>query len=351
MRKKMIQEINSRKLRGTFVEIGCGMPVSNAILAVEGASNTVVSAICPYAREEQERLFGTDYPRSVSQEFVQKVIATQRAQYPDSKLHYVSSLQVGYDACSHGWVGIYYVDDKDGVEEIYYHITFNKGLTRPKMADEMCSFGLGLIGGKGLIIQDPLVNYTVDYSSEQGTYLLFAMKNNPKAVILYHPQHKRLEEYLRAQGDTVNLYKGSFNPYHPAHLDIASSVGEKDRCLFVISINTHEKGCGLETLMTRVKAINDLGYPVAVVTNPFFQDLIDLVRERGYKGKINMLMGHDTATRLHSMKNYKESDDVTFTYFDRGRGGKIPTAPKMFVYVDYDNPISSTALRAQQTNT
>jgi hypothetical protein len=337
-----IKNINARTLRGVFVEIGCGMPVSDAIFSEEGASNTIYTAISPYSKVEQERLFGNKYERSVSKDFIEVALEYTTRTYPESKLHFVSSFQVNNQICSHGWIGILYEGNK-----FIYHVTFNKFAAERRARMEMIKeIGLSLIFNKGTIKSLTPYDATIDAAyGENLVTLISSMTRNYYGSVFINKngQTQRLETFLRNK-ETVVAYKGSFDKIHTGHLEIAKH--SKDT-LFVLSTRVHEKGAiEPEALAKRTKLINSLGYDVLIINTKFFEDFVDFLRNRGYMNKIEMVMGRDTAIRLWTMKNFKNNPNVSFIYFDRDKLGEIDGIDKnMFHFHPLEHNISSTLIR------
>jgi len=109
--------IHDGNIFGVFIEIGCGMPLSQRLLEIEGASKTVYSALSPYNKQAQTELFGESDNRSVSFEFVKNIINNTKTPENVNTI-FVSSFQLGIDICNHGWIGLKHKDITK-----YYHIT------------------------------------------------------------------------------------------------------------------------------------------------------------------------------------------------------------------------------------
>ena len=52
--ERMIEEIHQSNLYGCLIEIGAGLPLSNRLFGVSGASNTIYFSLSPYSKKVQE---------------------------------------------------------------------------------------------------------------------------------------------------------------------------------------------------------------------------------------------------------------------------------------------------------
>ncbi len=186
----------------------------------------------------------------------------------------------------------------------------------------------------------------------------------------------RFEDVSRKYNQ-INLYKGSFNPVHSAHLEIAKlseSKYENSRTFFAISRNTFGKGNVSEKdLLKRINKINLCGYPVLVFDNGFVYDNVQAIQKR-FSGKVVPIMGADTFNRfmncwdkndLSELENLKS--DWTSYHSPRGRlelgfeecFGKVEFLvfgrdvevtdfgfDVKYEFVDFDMKISSSEIRA-----
>jgi nicotinamide mononucleotide (NMN) deamidase PncC len=134
-----IQEIHNSRAYGNIIEVGAGVGISNYLLNVPGASNTVKKVVSPYSRDVQIKEFGVDEKRrSVSKEVAEQMLWSSYTD--DVNLVVSATSQVGKDICNHGWIVIYY--DK---KVRYYHVTSNDNSSRQRGIDFLTRSYIDLI--------------------------------------------------------------------------------------------------------------------------------------------------------------------------------------------------------------
>lgn len=343
--KEIVKLINDSDILGTFIEVGAGQPVAQEIFQIDGASKTIYKSYSPYSKKEQEGIYSTEKIRSVSKEFVQKVIKVEMGighWEVDHNTFFVSSFQIANKPgmLTHGWIGLRYRG-----EEKYYHITITEQTEREKIIALIGSIGLRILYCKNdlttltkLFSSESAMFSCIDIiTSETSDYLgetLQNLQSGGEHPITISKTGKliRLEELTR-QGDLI-LMKGSFNPIHNYHLELMKTTEEYCKgatpC-FGICLHTYSKDVvDFKTLSQRIKMINELGYPVIVFQRGLFSQNISYLRHnRHFNQTIILPLGSDTANRLiessysafKELKNrlnfYTDFDNVLFPYLER----------------------------------
>lgn len=316
--KKITEKIHQSDIYGVFIETGCGVPISEALFNVAGASNTVYFSQSPYSRE----FFHTEYNikntkvRSVSPECLQGVLESEKISnlFESKKINtlYVSSFQVGDESNSistHGWILFKY---KENIK--YYHISIHEKMTREDYIKRICENGLKLINSKNEFVPeecdvDIILNYNLSYNKKRTLQFISKMNHKEQFSVFYKDKIDRLESLTR-ENNSLIIFKGSFKPVQIAHKYIIerSKAKYNTNAVFMISVNVFQKGRQNEdSVLNRIDLLNELGYPVIVCSKPFFKDNISFIRNKfDSSKKIILAMGLDTVNRL--MDDYKNSD-------------------------------------------
>lgn len=355
-----------------LVEIGAGVPVADLILSAPGASKIVYETECPYG-SAKEKYGITD--RMVSQEAVIKIF--KETNFKNFNSLVVTSFQIPSDnyVVPHGWVLIGF---KNGVYDVF-HVTLQhlylKEESRRTYIERLGKVVVGLISAFDESNKPDLSKIVSGWVDRTRHHPI--KQNNLNTVICYDCGVPVRFEDITRKYSSLNLYKGSFNPIHSAHLEIAKIAeqrNENSRTVFSLSRNTYQKGkIPEEQLLERIRAINFAGYPVLVFDDGFFYDNVLAVQNR-FSGKVNPIMGADTFNRL--MNCYETNDlsviergiydncswypmrtrlemtfdkcfgDTTFLVF--GRNVELNTFgfPAKYDFVDFDMNISSSEIRA-----
>lgn len=355
-----------------LVEIGAGVPVADLILSAPGASKIVYETECPYG-SAKEKYGITD--RMVSQEAVIKIF--KETNFKNFNSLVVTSFQIPSDnyVVPHGWVLIGF---KNGVYDVF-HVTLQhlylKEESRRTYIERLGKVVVGLISAFDESNKPDLSKIVSGWVDRTRHHPI--KQNNLNTVICYDCGVPVRFEDITRKYSSLNLYKGSFNPIHSAHLEIAKIAeqrNENSRTVFSLSRNTYQKGkIPEEQLLERIRAINSAGYPVLVFDDGFFYDNVLAVQNR-FSGKVNPIMGADTFNRLmncyetndlsviergiydncswHPMRERLEMTfdkcfgDTTFLVF--GRNVELNTFgfPAKYDFVDFDMNISSSEIRA-----
>jgi hypothetical protein len=308
----IVKEIHESDTFGCFIETGCGVPVTNALLNVSGASKTVYMTESPYSKHYSSAKYQNDEFRAVSVENVQQIIkkviiACNTTNVVDSlngvNTVYVASFQIGPGITTHGWIGLHCKGYR-----FYYHITINDELSRAGYIERIAENGLKLIHAQNKFIPedcdvDIVLNSDLSVNNERSVEF---MLNSYRPVYLNFATTglARLEDTFREK-DYIILYKGSFNPPTVEHVRIAESSKEKyenNAFSFMISANTVDKGLvPVPDILQRVKWINSLGYGVIVNMSGMFQSAIDLFHSK-FGANLVFPVGQDTYDRMVDYK-------------------------------------------------
>lgn len=355
-----------------LIEIGAGVPVADLILSSSGASKIVYETECPYGSAKEK--YGITH-RMVSQEAVIKIF--KETNFKNFNTLVVTSFQIPSDnyVVPHGWVLIGF---KNGVYDVF-HVTLQhlylKEESRRTYIERLGKVVVGLISAFDESNKPDLSKIVSGWVDRTRHHPI--KQNNLNTVICYDCGVPVRFEDITRKYSSINLYKGSFNPIHSAHLEIAKIAeqrNENSRTVFSLSRNTYQKGkIPEEELLERIRAINSAGYPVLVFDDGFFYDNVLAVRNR-LSGNVHPIMGADTFNRL--MNCYETNDlsviergiydncgwrpmrerlemtfdkcfgDTTFLVF--GRNVELNTFgfPAKYDFVDFDMNISSSEIRA-----
>lgn len=345
--EKVIKNIHGSDLYGIFVEMGAGVPVSNLLFSVEGASKTVSKSISLYSKESQLEYGRPENIRSVSLSGVTsilgKLILDECYNKKDINFILVSSFQIGENICNHGWIGIYYKSELQ-----YYHITIPEYISRVDAISRIGLIQINLL--HNIIFNTNLTTIGLDISISKKCNNILNSSNN--SILVFNPSHKmeRLETTFRTDFGKIILFKGSFNPIHEAHLEMMEFAEKKypniPKAFCITLSNFDENKNSLiteENLLDRIKSINNLGYYAIILSTPLFKDTIIEINKR-LKSKVILPMGYDTYKRC-DIKDF-DNLDYELLVFDRDSNIKeqhIDT--ENIKFINYNNPISSTKLR------
>jgi len=337
-----ITEIHNSEIYGSFIEMGCGCPITQMLCEVEGASKTIFVSANPYAKEAQRIMFDIT-ERSVSEDSLRKILYSARTEFPETNYTLCSSFQLT-PGNSHGYIGTTY----GGI----YHINLNSLDSRKEKIKRIGEIGIELIYNDVNINYNSFpeeIDYVVDDLNES-SILISEESDLDKSFVSYPKKICRTEELLRKVKNGLILYKGSFNPITKAHLEIIDKTKEEypdyDVCLS-ISTNPYDKNkVNSEDLFNRVRLINKLGYPVLVYNKPDFSKMVSFLRSKNYNNKLVFPMGIDTYNRIaHLPKNeWDVINDSELIVFDRESDTKAEIRQNV-KYKNFSNSISSSKIR------
>lgn len=316
----LVKKIHDSNLFGIVCETGCGQPLAQALYSVSGASQTLCLTESPYSKDYQDKKFGKDDNRAVSIEKVQLFLSYYMRNNPECNFYYVSSFQVGDETnkiTTHGWIALYKYNESESDCFIrYYHVSIYESMSRQEYFDKIRDIGINLLSGNKAEHIDS-IHITSNYTDLKLT-LEHHMSSNNEENIVFIKDGKilRFENYLREVNNLI-LYKGSFNPPHIAHQEMAEKAKElyKSETIFCISTKIYQKDdVVIEDLLKRIKMLNILGYSVIISKKPYFKDLVNYIRLK-YDRDITLLMGSDTFDRY--LDTTPEPMSVNYVVFQR----------------------------------
>lgn len=298
---KLVEDIHQSDIYGCFIEMGCGVAVTNALMSVSGATKTVFMSESPYAREYQHEKYHNEGVRAVSKESVSKIlepIRCARQGYNNVNAIYVASFQLGTDpgASTHGWIAYRYGD-----KTRYYHISIHEHLTRKEYLDRIALSALTIIAAKNEYVPTGADIDIVDGFDDNQAEMFDMIRHTKQDgfLCIRGGQFCRIEEFFRNE-ENVLIFKGSFNPIHKGHVEMADTVeseyGSKPKLM--ISAEIYGKGTlSSQDLKSRVEDLNKLGYDVVVSRSGFFNTNIKYLRKK-FAQPIIFVVGADTFVRI-----------------------------------------------------
>lgn len=319
-----IRDIHNSDAYGVVVESGCGVALSNALMRVPGASNTIFVVESPYSKEFQNNKYSTkEYPRAVSIDVVisiakwwlnelKRITEVGDLKKPVNFI-YAASFQIGDfpddKRSTHGYIAYW---DKNMNESLLriFHVSIHQAYSRSEYLDIIASIGVDILkdGLKDYVPANCLIdgawhlNLDIGELKDITTGGLFAALQNSVDdyfVSVSPDGYKRLEDLFRGK-DKIVIFKGSFNPPTTAHIEFAD-VAEKRfgiKPVFMISSEIYGKGhVTPQDLEQRVSNLNTLGYDVIVSRSGFFNENISMLRKK-FNQEIVFVVGADTINRV-----------------------------------------------------
>jgi nicotinic acid mononucleotide adenylyltransferase len=344
-RKSKIEAIHASDTFGIFIEAGCGLVVGNALMEVAGSSKTVYFAECPYSKDYQKAKYDVpDNIRSVSMEMVGHVAhyyRTAMVNYtfmngvePKEPVNfiYASSFQIGEynDKATHGWICIFVKSKKTF---FYFHVSIHDSLSRKAYLDKISQIGVDLIY-HCTTEEDPyhtvpsnccidMIPILPDFGDLQSMFRSIRSEEKDNFICIKEQKLCRIEDLFRDQ-NVILLYKGSFNPFHNGHMEIAKQAEEKYgvKPVMVISSEVYQKGW-IDTgeIEHRVMMLNKLGYSVIVTKDGFFNKNTEYIRQK-FQKPIVYVVGTDTFNRILESSYKIINPDTADIIMDKIDGSK-----------------------------
>lgn len=300
---ELVESIHVSDIYGSFIEMGCGVAVANALMNIAGATDTVYMTESPYAREYQHGTYGNEGLRAVSKECVSKindVMLRWDSMHEDFvNTVYIASFQLGDETGSkstHGWIAYRY---KGNLK--FYHISIHEKMTRKEYLQRIALCGLKIILNRNEdVIQDACIDMVYGFDDNRiAMFDMISNSNDENFLCIRDGQFCRMEDFFREKNNIL-LFKGSFNPIHQAHIEIleAMEVRYEDKPVLMISAEIYGKGfVNSAELKSRVDDLNNLGYDVIVSRSGFFNTNIKYIGNK-FRQPIVFGMGSDTLIRI-----------------------------------------------------
>lgn len=301
--------LEQRGHKAYIVEIGAGCPIAHGLFKCSGASKVIYHTESPYG--SAKNLYGDviGYYRMVSLQAVH-AIAVKLADSHNGNYNMVivTSFQIKSgaddDRIPHGWVCFGVQQEDKTWKFTVAHLTFMNEIgysyDREKTIECIYDEVYRLIVGKG--------NYQFVDEYYDSTPSNFHVMTSDAPVFYKDCRSIRLEDYSRKY-KRIAVYKGSFNPLHFGHLEIAKKIREENPdtlVIFAISKATHGKGeVDYDNLVARMLAICGEDFVVAILKNGYFFDGFQYLKNRT-KLPVDLIMGVDTYNRL--VNCYKTCD-------------------------------------------
>lgn len=366
---ELIDRIRDKGMYGVFIEAGCAGIVSHLIQMEPGASKIVYASVCPYSKDFQELEYGIT-ERSVSSNAVTNMVDTwlesNHAKNESVNFVYSSSFQIGDvdgNIVTHGWICFF---DKIHNRFSRYHITLPSKMRRATYIEMIGDIGLHILyAGVGNVPRncyiDNMNTIGIGVTIEKDRLnlldsIIHSSMGKEQVVCFDGGRIIRLEDLYRKHNELI-VYKGSFNPLHNVHLEFAETVETRTgvRPVFSISLDTYEKGeVDGKDLLQRIRFINDLGYAVIVINDPYFADLyLYLDRDRNMPN-VRFMLGSDTFKRIttstHQTVDDFKSDFNRAKFIILERDNHPSNFDQFIDFIDFyiqleDTSISSTQVR------
>ena len=344
----IIEKLIQDNYKAVIVECGHGSLVANSFLSVNGASSLVLLSKQPYCKEVQQR----DYPvkgmgmRSVSKEFIHQIMFSEMDRFEpfhrdDKFLILASSFQLGSDtSICHGYFGIGKMNGNERSYTVYHLTYYNRNRKKSEWIEIIHDELLNLLDNHIYGVECPYpthvdgvwtakkyekLNDNISASLSLNTMFEEAIDDN---ILCYSPENKqiRFEDVVRlnkGEKKGIILQKGSFNPFHRAHNNIAkdaiASYPDYPHVLMLSGI-TCDKGTNTpEILEQRIRSLTKLGYYVAVSKSGYFIHNVEWIRQ--YYSDLNIIfpVGEDTIERFfRDWDGVYANDSCRFIYYKNG---------------------------------
>lgn len=343
-----IKAIHASDAFGILVETGGGMPVSNALLQVEGASKTVYLAECPYSKSFQDKKYlnaktvvqasdlseADEKIRAVSMEMIEAVINHHlqdnlNASEPPINFIYASTFQIGNhnDKSTHGWIGLW--TRLRGIR--YFHISIHDSLSRIEYIKKISQIGIDLIHhftvyenaicipGNCCIdnFYKSTPNVSEGLSNHMNKFLLIESlkkESDENFLCIRDGRFVRMEDFFRDKKEIL-IYKGSFNPIHNGHVNNIEMTRDRfgSNPIVTFSLEVFQKGW-IDTmdLLKRIEMVTSLGYDVMITKNGLFNENTKYIRKK-FNTTIIYVVGTDVMHKLlkssYNILNVEESEE------------------------------------------
>jgi len=299
----IIKENNSF---GILIEVGAGCPIYNELTTRPNtASKIVLYAESPNNWQYNNKKYNTEGFRAVSYQTVSNMIYVTNNNRHNANFILASSIQVANDkkTQTHGWIGLMNQTDTK-----YYHFSINQFMSRKQYNKIIAQIGLDILASHNDVskLDNGYIDQIIDKDEKQNIKASLTCIINSKlnlknyhntSIIFKDGCMFRLNDYLR-DNKSLNILKGSFNPVHQHHLDLADKF---DNVLFSISIANRDinKKINVDNLVKRIETLNKLGYVVMIDCMVYYSELVSSFRNNSdFNHKINFILGSDIMKRF-----------------------------------------------------
>lgn len=311
--RNIIENIHSTDLYGTFIECGAGNEISNILLNVPGASNTVFKCVQPYSKEFQKEEYG-DFDRSVSKEFCNAVIEKEKLNTLHNEKHnfiFVSTWQVSENSSkiTHGWLGINRKDNYNSNVFLHFTMKNTSGFKRHDINKLVADLSLKIISNisNGFTIDKINTEHFIldqAFNNDKPLYdLLFnSLNENSSDYFLSFRNNNpvRFEEILRESEEFVVL-KGSFNPIHHQHVKMMEATNKlypNAKQIYLVSLDRYDKPhIENSEAIEKIQKLNALGHTIIFCKEIYFYNTFKLLYK--YDKNFYFPIGFDTMNRIY----------------------------------------------------
>ena len=327
-----IEQIHKSSSFGTVIEMGCGCPIANSLLSIEGAAGTVYKCEQPYSKETQKLEYDLE-DKSVSIDAVERILQYEHQfQNPKYNFTLVLSFQMAVwnsEKITHGWIG--FMRKEEGhLKTTFYHITIPIRFQRNQIINQISDIGIELLYSysvnKNPILEfvDQVVESLERKNNFKETFRLFNVSESENYLCFSNNKFFRFEELFRKYKGLV-LFKGSFNPFHEGHkeiLDITSKEYPDYAPCCLVSTKRYDKpDLSEEELIEKIEKINSLGYYVVVCKDALFFNNMKYLNDNFIKRhpthKIIFPVGIDTINRIIEAVDLKTESPRNLVVLDR----------------------------------